>query len=142
MGMLARVSKESDLLSIKSSGIEGRGVFARVPIPKGTFIIEYTGEKIPKKEGSRRDRLQKRQGRFYVFDLNSKWDIDGATGGDARLINHSCEPNCKYQKKDGKIWIVALRNIKKGEELTYDYEESEKGTYPCHCGAKKCKGTL
>ncbi len=138
----SRVSKESNFLLIKPSKIQGRGVFARAGIPKGTFIMEYTGEKIPRKEGLRRDKLQKLQGKFYVFALNSRWCVDGATGGDARLINHSCDPNCQYLKKGGKIWIRALRNIKKGEELTYDYEESEQGTHPCRCGAKKCKGTL
>jgi hypothetical protein len=111
-------------------------------IPKDTFIIEYTGEKIPRKEGLRRDRLQKHKGKFYVFALNARWCIDGATGGDARFINHSCQPNCRYQRKDGKIWIRALRNIKAGEEVTYDYEDSEQGTHPCACGAKNCRGML
>lgn len=140
--MIARVSKESAFLLVKTSKIHGRGVFARAAIPKGAFIIEYTGEKIPRKEGLRRDRLQKSKGKFYVFALNARWSVDGATGGDARFINHSCDPNCAYQRKDGKIWIRALRNIKTSEELTYDYEDCEKGAHPCNCGAKKCTGTM
>jgi len=140
--MIARVSKESEFLLVKTSKIHGRGVFARAPIPKGTFVIEYTGEKILRKEGLKRDRLQKSKGMFYVFALNSRWCVDGATGGDARFINHGCNPNCTYQRKYGKIWIRALRNIKTGEELTYDYDDCEKGKYPCKCGAKNCKGTM
>lgn len=140
--MIARVSKESAFVLVKNSKIHGRGVFARALIPKGTFVIEYTGERISRKEGLRRDKIQKSQGKFYVFALNSRWSVDGATGGDARFINHGCDPNCEYQRKGGKIWIRALRNIKTGEELTYDYADSEKGTNPCTCGAKKCTGTM
>jgi SET domain-containing protein len=139
--MIARVSKESALILVKESKIQGKGVFARTAIPKGTVIIEYTGERISKKEGLRRDKIQKQQGQFYVFALNAQWSVDGATGGDARFINHSCDPNCKYERKDGKIWICALRNIKAGEELTYDYEDGKK-EMPCNCGAKNCFGKM
>ncbi len=139
--MTLRNSKESELILVGTSKIHGKGVYARVTIPKGTFIIEYTGEKIPLKEGLKRDKLQKSKGKCYVFALNTRFCIDGATGGDARYINHSCKPNCVYLRKNGKIWIRALRNIRIGEELTYDYDDEE-GTCPCTCGTKKCKGMM
>ncbi len=139
---ISYVSKESKLLFVSTSKIHGKGVFSRANIPEGKFIIEYTGEKILRKEGFTRDRLQKSKGKFYVFALNSKWCIDGATGGDARFINHSCNPNCTYQRKNGKILILALRKINTGEELTYNYDDSEKGSNICNCGAKNCKGTM
>ncbi|MDO8661043.1 MAG: SET domain-containing protein-lysine N-methyltransferase [Candidatus Woesearchaeota archaeon] len=140
--MKTYTSKESELLCVKSSKIHGVGVFARFIIPKDTFLIEYTGEKILTSEGLTRDKIQKSKGKFYVFALNSKWCIDGSTGGDARFINHSCSPNCRYQRKNGKIWIRALRKISVGEELTYDYADSEKGTNLCKCRAENCKGSM
>ena len=117
-------------------------MFSLCNIAKDTKIIEYTGEKITSKEGDRRHQLQERKGVFYVFKLNKKWDIDGSKGGDARLINHSCNPNCEYMITQGKIWIRALRNIRTGEELTYNYFVTEQGRNPCKCGAKHCKGAM
>ena len=140
--MPRRVSRESLLVLVGKSKIHGRGVFARCSIPRGTYILEYSGEKITSKEGQRRHILQERKGKFYVFALNKKWHIDGATGGDARLINHGCNPNCAYQIKDGKIWIRARRNIRKGEELTYNYDVTEQGKYTCKCGARNCKRVI
>ena len=140
--MTRRVSRESPLVLVGKSKIHGRGVFARCAIPRGTCILEYSGEKITSKEGRRRHVLQEREGKFYVFALSKKWHVDGSTGGDARLINHGCDPNCDYTRKDGKIWIRARRNIKKGEELTYNYDVTEQGKYPCKCGTRKCKGVM
>jgi hypothetical protein len=77
--------------------------------------------------------------------------IDAAVdGNDARFINHSCDPNCETVIVKGHIYIAALRNIPKGQELVYDYsyardksttEEDEK-LYVCRCGTKKCRGTI
>jgi len=127
-------------LLVAKSKIHGKGVFARTAIRKGTRIVEYDGERISRKEGLRRDRLQQAKGKFYVFAIDQNWCVDGSTGGIARLINHSCEPNCEYRRVRGRIWIYAHRNIKKGEELTYDYDI--RGKFPCRCGAKACRGTI
>jgi SET domain-containing protein len=67
--------------------------------------------------------------------------IDGT--GIAAFINHSCDPNCEIDEIKGRIWIFALRDIKAGEELTYDYNLYDgDDDAPCHCGAANCRGTL
>lgn len=140
--MVLRSRKESLFVRVATSKIHGLGVFAKKKIPQGTCIIEYDGERITRAQGEKRHKIQARTGAFYVFALDKKWAVDGATGGDARRINHGCDPNCKYEIKKGKIWILSIRNIKKGEELTYNYDVTEQGKYPCNCGARNCKGRM
>ena len=137
-------SKDSDLILIGKSKIHGKGVFAAKEISKGTEVIEYTGEKISKNEGDRRSDQQLKQGKLYVFELNKKYDIDGLSGGsDAHLINHSCDPNCEsINFDDQNIWIVAIKNIPKGTELTYDYELTGEKEVICKCGSNKCRKNL
>ncbi len=140
----------SALFIVKNSPVHGNGVFAKVQIPKGTKIIEYVGEKITKEEGTRRAQLQEHNcsasnGAVYVFELDENWDIDGnVIWNTARLINHSCEPNCKFLIEEGHIWIVALHDILEGEELSYDYgfdiEDYKKHT--CKCGKPSCIGYI
>ena len=120
------------------SRIAGQGLFAAQDIPKGTDIIQYTGEKIPKAESKRRLAA----GNAYIFELNDRWDIDGsALDNLARYINHSCDPNCVVEKTTRTLWIVALRAIKAGEELTYNYGYDAK-RYTCTCGAPNCCGYI
>ena len=125
-------------LRIGKSRIAGQGLFAAQDIKKGIDIIQYIGEKISKEESKR--RLS--QGNAYIFELNDRWDIDGSPLYNiARYINHSCNPNCEVQKTTRTLWIVAIRNIKAGEELSYNYGyESKK--YWCTCGAKNCCGYI
>ena len=136
---------------VRASSIQGLGVFARRPIAEGTAIIEYTGEVISTAEGDRRyDERAMERHQTYLFALEDGRCIDGAAGGnEARLINHSCEPNCEALEIDGHIWIHALRPIGAGEELTYDYAyEPEEGDevrpefYACRCTAVRCRGTI
>ena len=127
---------------VGKSKIHGRGVFAEINIPKYTKIVEYDGEKVSRAEGTRRHNLQSKKGRFYIFELNKQWDIDGSKGGPGKLINHSCTPTCYYTIKRGKIWICAKRNIHSGEELTYNYDVLEKNMHPCNCKAKNCTGLM
>ena len=110
------------------SGLHGQGLFARDILSKGERIIEYVGERITKAEAERREgrRLARRaaggDGSVYIFELNQRHDIDGGVPWNpARLINHSCAPNCEVQVIRGQIWIVAFRDLAPGEELTYDY---------------------
>lgn len=134
-----------------SSPIHGRGVRARIDIPAETRIIEYTGEKITKAESLRREqaRLERLRsggdGAVYIFDVNKRYDLDGrCSDNPARLINHSCEPNCRAENIRGHIWIIAERDIAAGEELTYDYGFSfnEWRLHSCRCGAPSCVGYI
>lgn len=139
-------STVSPYIEVCASSIHGKGVFALCNIAAGTKIIEYVGEKISKKEGTRRaEEIWKQSGLVCVFELNKRYDIDGSVDyNKARFINHSCVPNCVIEIPSGHIWIVAQRDIKKGEELTYNYgydlEDFE--DFPCCCGAKCCIGYI
>ena len=134
-----------------SSEIHNRGLFSAKRIPKDAYIIQYLGELIPKKESTRRGvaqhdtALESDNGSVYIFDLDGKRDLDGNFEWNiARLVNHSCKPNCEAQDIDGEIWLVALQNIKAGEELTFDYgydlEHWEE--HPCLCGEPNCIGYI
>lgn len=133
------------------SGVHGYGLFARGPLAKGERVIEYVGERVTKAEAWRREqkRLARlaagRDGCVYVFELNQRYDIDGAVSWNlARRINHSCEPNCEVQVVRGRIWIVAVRPIAAGEELNYDYgfDYTDWREHPCRCGAATCPGYI
>lgn len=134
-----------------NSAIHGRGVYARVPIPRDTRIVEYVGERITKAESVRREKLrldrQRRgaDGCVYIFELNKKHDLDGRTRGNvARLINHSCSPNCRAETIRGRIWIIAATDIAAGEELTFDYGYgyNEWRLHSCRCGSRNCAGFI
>jgi uncharacterized protein len=142
---------KSEWAVVRGSRIHGRGMFAVKEIPKGTRIIEYTGERITKAEGWRRElRRQERakrggDGCIYTFELNTKVDIDGRVlWNTARYINHSCSPNCESQIVRGHVWIVAVRKIRPGDELTYDYyyDYDHYQEHPCRCGSDNCAGFI
>jgi SET domain-containing protein len=138
-------------IRITASAIHGRGAYAAQPIPRGTRIIEYTGERITKAEAARREQARLRRaarggdGSVYIFELNQRYDLDGRTRRNpARLINHSCAPNCEAQMIRGRIWIIARRDIEAGEELTFDYgfPLNEWSLHPCRCGTARCPGYI
>jgi SET domain-containing protein len=146
-----RRATASRWISHGASSIHGRGVRARVLIPAGTRVVEYTGERITKAEAERRESLRLARGRrggddcVYIFELNARHDLDGRTGTNvARLINHSCAPNCRAETIRGRIWIIARREIPAGEELTFDYGFALKEwrLHPCRCGSPKCAGYI
>lgn len=131
----------NEWFALGNSGIHGRGGFALRPIPAGTEIIEYVGERITKEESARRCD----DGNPYIFTINDTHDIDGdVPWNPARFLNHSCGPNCEAQQDDERITLVALRDIATGEELTfnYGYDISEWRDYPCECGAPHCLGYI
>lgn len=104
-------------------------------------MIEYVGETITKAESLARCE----QNNEYIFALSDEEDLDGnVTWNPARFLNHSCAPNCEALLEDGRIWIVALRDIKAGEELTfnYGYDLTDYKEHPCHCGAADCVGYI
>jgi tetratricopeptide (TPR) repeat protein len=127
-------------LAVRSSRIHRLGVFADEPIPAWRKVIEYTGERIGRREGKRRWD----PARSYLFLLDSYWRLDGAIGGSgAELINHSCEPNLKTRLVGGHIMYFSRRPIAAGEELTVDYKYSEElRPIVCRCGAPTCRGTM
>jgi SET domain-containing protein len=127
-------------LTIRESKIHRRGVYAEEQIPKGKKVIEYTGERISRRETKRRG-----QGSItYLFTLDSYWTIDGAVGGSgAEIINHSCDPNLATRIVRGHILYVSKRAIRPGEELTVDYRFSDKlERVRCRCGSPRCRGTI
>ncbi len=142
----------SPYITVKGSSIHNKGVFAKKDIPEGTRIIEYVGEKITKKESDRRadedieaSKKDNNKGAVYLFELNKRYDIDGnVPWNTARFINHSCDPNCETDIIKGHIWIIAIRDIKKGEELSYDYgyDLDSFEDHPCRCGSKNCVGYI
>lgn len=142
----------SPYIVVRGSAIHGRGVFARRRIPAGTRIIEYIGEKISKAESERRaevilnySKKDRARGAVYIFTLNKRYDIDGNVSyNTARFINHSCHPNCEAELVHGHIWIVALKDIEKGEELSYNYGYDMEAyeEHPCRCGSHNCVGYI
>ena len=128
-------------IRIKESQIHRLGIFAGEPIRDDQKIIEYKGEKIPGAEGDRRSEIDDKL--TYIFILNDKYDIDGSVdGNDARLINHSCDPNVYIDIIDDHIWVIADRDIAKGEEITYDYSFEADKIEKCTCGSKNCRGFI
>ena len=147
-----RPHSTSEWAKVEGSTVHGRGMFATQDIPEGQSIIQYLGERIDKEESDRRgnalfDESQKTGGaQVYLFTLDENWDLDGNfEWNTARLVNHSCNPNCEAQIDDDlNIWLVAVRDIENGEELSFnygfgldDYED-----HPCRCGSKNCIGYI
>ena len=139
-------------IKIKRSKVHGTGIFAKQNIKKDTKIIEYVGELVSKKVGSIRAKQQFNKhlkdhnaGSVYVFELNKKYDIDGNVPYNiARFINHSCNPNCKFKIIKDHIWIVSIKNIKKGVEINYNYgyDLEDYECHPCSCHGKDCLGYI
>jgi len=140
------------LIVVKHSKIHGHGVFAKRKIPAGARIVEYVGKRITEKQAEKRTGLDPENPfHTFFFSLESGKLIDGGDGGnDARWINHSCAPNCEAQEEKGRVYIHALDDIKRGEELAYDYglvidekmSAMLKKSYSCRCGAEKCRQTM
>jgi len=138
--------------AVRPSAIQGLGGFARRPIARGTRIIEYTGERISHAEADARyDDARMTRHHTFLFTVDGTTVIDAAIGGSAaRFLNHSCEPNCAPVVERGRVFIEAAREIRPGEELTYDYayrreggaDEDREERYACGCGARRCRGSL
>jgi len=129
------------LIDFRNSPIHGTGGFARTLIPNGEQIIEYVGRKIDKLESLRECELENP----FIFCLDDDFDLDGNVDWNpARLLNHSCGPNAEALLTDGQIWIVALRDIPAGEEITfnYNYGLEDYREHPCRCGSPNCVGYI
>jgi hypothetical protein len=131
----------ADTLVFRDSGIHGMGVFARCPMKSGTLVIEYLGQKISKSESLRRCAGDNR----FIFAVSEEFDLDGDVGWNpAKFVNHSCAPNCEAEVIDGRVWIVACREIPAGEEITfnYGYDLDNYRDHPCRCGSRNCNGYI
>jgi SET domain-containing protein len=130
---------------IKKSNINNKGLYAAKNIKSGKIIINYKGKIVTKKETDTNPKYDNDK-EIYLFNLNNRYDLDGDFEyNTARLINHSCNPNCEVNGKGLKLWIFALRDIKKGEELSYDYGfayDKDYKQFVCKCGSKNCVGYI
>ena len=133
------------LYKVKNSNIDKKGLCASKDIRSGIKIIEYVGKLITKKETLQNSKFDNKKD-IYLFNINEKYDLDGDFDWNtARLINHSCNPNCEVVGKGLKLWISSLKKIKKGEELTYDYGfgyDADYKQFPCKCGSINCVGYI
>ncbi len=135
------------LYKIKKSNIDnkGRGLYAAKKIKAGTKIINYKGKIITNKQVDKSDKYDNGKP-IYLFTLNKRYTLDGDFAWNtAGLINHSCAPNSEYDGKGLKIWITAINDIKKGEEITCDYGfgfDKDYKQFPCKCRAKNCCGYI
>jgi uncharacterized protein len=130
-----------DNIRIGPSPIHDQGGFATRFMPKGAHVIEYAGQRITKAESLRRCEEQN----WFIFGLDDEFDLDGnVEWNPARFLNHSCDPNSEAVSEDGRVWIVALRNIKPGEEITfnYGYDLVDYLEHPCRCGVPECAGYI
>jgi SET domain-containing protein len=156
-GAAAKKSKKAPgrRIQVRRSGVHGKGVFALQPIAKGESIIEYVGEIITWKQADKRGPSDPddENHTFFFSIMDGERVIDANVGGNAaRWINHSCDPNCESDEDEDthRVFIKAVRNIKAGEELNYDYglvidepyTKALKAQYLCLCGAKNCRGTM
>ena len=144
---------ERRAFEIRRSRIHGRGAFAIRKIAKGERLIEYKGERITWQQAERRYPIDPVPYHTFLFEIgDGTMCIDAARGGSvAKWINHACNPNCEaVEDEDERIFIEAVRAIRPGEELTYDYNfilevrhtPAQKKLFPCWCGAKGCRGTM
>ena len=127
-------------LMIRSSSIHAAGCYTTSAIAKGVKVVEYTGPRISKKKADAHFQNSKIT---YLFGIG-----DGSTvingHGMAMYINHSCDPNCETEEVRGRVWVMSLRPILPGEELTYDYNlyDGDEDEARCHCGASNCRKTM
>jgi len=146
-------------IQLRRSTIHGNGVFATRIIPKGARIVRYMGLLRTHDEVDAAYGGMEETGHTFLFTLNDDYVIDGNIKGNiARWINHSCEPNCEAVVEEDdqgrahrdKVFIEALRRIKPGEELTFNYgitlaerhTPKLKALWGCRCGAPTCTGTM
>lgn len=120
----------------------GFGVYTLEPINKNKRIVTYDGEIISAAESDRRETRYQKNGMIWCFTLSRRRFRDAHVGGSiAKYINHACRPNCYTEVVGATIWIRAGKNIRKGEELTYDYNTGGEAGIPCNC-SKDCHGMI
>ncbi len=136
-----RIRPLSDLVEVRKSPIDGKGVFARAPIPARRKIGEYAGEVISISEARRRARGRRR---IAIVEIDDGYAFDGRVRGNAlSYMNHSCSPNTFMRIYRGHVEFYSLRRVSRGEELTCRYGETHhNGKLRCKCGSESCRGAL
>ena len=133
------------LYKIKKSKIDKNVLYASCNIKKGTRIIEYKGKIITAKQSELDPKFDNLKA-IYLFNINKRFDLDGNFKfNTARLINHSCDPNCEVFGSGLKVWVYAMKDISRGDELSYDYGfsfDEDYKNYPCKCNSKNCVGYI
>jgi len=142
----------SSVYVIRASAVHGQGAFAARDIKRGETIDEYVGDRITHEEADERYKDRDvNDNHTFLYTLDENTVIDGNVGGnDARFINHKCDANCAPRIKSGRLFIVATRSIKAGEEIGFRYHiaredddpENVDELYACRCGSPKCQGTI
>ncbi|HEY5799648.1 MAG TPA: SET domain-containing protein-lysine N-methyltransferase [Burkholderiaceae bacterium] len=145
-------AKAAPPFEVRRSAIHGNGCFATRALAAGDKLGEYKGERIDWPEALRRtEESDGPANHTFLFSLEDGNVIDGGCkGSDARWINHACDPNCEAQEEKGRVFIYALRDIARGEELNYDYAlvyedrhtKALKELFACRCGSPLCRGTM
>jgi hypothetical protein len=148
---VARAPKNQWII-VRNSPVHGYGCFARRDILKGTRLIEYVGERLSHKEADQRyEDADVNDNHTFLFIADRKTVIDATKGGnESRFINHSCDGNCTSETEKGRVFIDAIKDIAKGEELGYDYQiprdkedpPNVDKIYACRCGSPKCRGSM
>lgn len=115
-------------------GLNGLGLFVLEDVRKGERVIEYVGDRIDDPEADRRSNR-------YIFEVAKNLNIDGSPRWNvARYVNHACRPNCEDRIREKRVFYVAKRRLRAGEELTIDYgkEYYDHFIFPkgCRCPAK------
>ena len=136
--------------SVRRSRVHGRGLFARTPYMPGDVVGEYRGRIIDTaSEGETSSALNSDPAYTLLFAIDDELTIDaGVNGNSIRFMNHSCDPNCETSVEGDRVFVSALRLIRPGEELTYDYNlrpgdpADSPDAYACNCGSKICRGTM
>ena len=146
------ISSGGRRIQVRESGIHGKGVYAILPIKAGDKVLEYKGEIITwKKAEARHPHDPSQPNHTFYFHLDDGHVIDARhTGNSAKWINHSCEPNLEASQDGYRIFLNALRDIKVGEELCYDYglvidirkTARVRKEFACSCGVTNCRGTM
>ncbi len=144
--------EKTPLFEVRHSRVHGYGVFAARRIRKGTTIIEYLGDRVTHEEANERyEDKDPLDGHTFLFTVDKKTVIDaGINGNEARFVNHGCDPNCQAVEANKRIFIEAIRTIRPGEELAYDYSIQRDDDDPanvdevfaCRCGAQECRGSM
>jgi SET domain-containing protein len=150
--VVATIASRPTMMRVRRSRLHGRGAFAVRRIRKGTRIIEYLGDRITHRQADLRYQDKSdRDNHTFLFIVDRGVVIDGGVNGnDARFINHCCDPNCESVIDDRRVFIEAVRTIRPGEELTYDYQIGRDRNdppdvdeiYACLCGAERCRGSM
>ena len=151
-GQKPDLKEPNEFYAVRKSGVHGYGGFAKQDLKKGTRFTEYLGDRISHKEADERyEDHDESDNHTFLFIVNRRTVIDAGVGGNnARFINHQCDPNCTSVIEDNRVWLETIRDVKKGEELGYNYEigrekddpENVDEIYACRCGSPKCRGTM